>query len=221
MAIIKDYLNTNNMNTLADWMTQHLVPTYFGSVVAASSTTLNCYDSDDNTVLNINIGANQYSDIITAYASETVSTSLSNGEGISKITYAATCSRGCLLTFSSGSNGRMEVLITKSNNNITTVVFSKGITTNNGQLYGMYCVAWGDINPISSLSVTPITTAQQTQIVPFLSNAPYGTISYTPDAFYIPVGQYYGMGIGQLTLNGNIYLTNGYWAIKDGAVSTS
>ena len=219
MAIIKDYLNTNSMNTLADWMTQHLVPTYFGSVVATSSTTLNCYDSDGNIVLIIHPGSSSSNNAITAYASETVSISLTNNEGISKITYAAVCSRGCLLTFSSGTNGRMEVLITKSNNNITTVVFRKGL--DGGQLGGMYCVAWGDIDPISYLSVTPITTAQQTQIVPFLSNAPYGTISYTPDAFYIPVGQYYGMGIGQLTLNGNIYLTNGYWAIKDGAVSSS
>ena len=197
-------------------MVQHLVPTYFGSVVATSSTNIECYDSDGNTILIIHPATGN---AITVYASETTSISLSNSEAINKITYAAACSHGCLLTFASGSNGRMEVLITKSNNNITTIVFRKGL--DGGQLSGFYCVAWGDIDPISYLSVTPITTAQQTQIVPFVSNAPYGTISYTPDAFYIPVGQYYNMGIGQMTLNGNIYLTNGYWAIKDGAVSTS
>lgn len=216
MAIIKTHLNTSDLSILRGWMNQYLVPNYFESIIISSGV-INCYDADGHTVLTI--GPWSSDNFVKVYYDTENYSYFSNNIGMTSVTYASSCSHGCLLSFGNSGSGHMEILITKTNNNITSIVVSKGST--GLDLNSMYCIAWGDVQPISSLSVTPIKTAQQTQIVPFVSNAPYGTISYTPDAFYIPVGQYYNMGIGQMTLNGNIYLTNGYWAIKDGAVSTS
>ena len=56
---------------------------------------------------------------------------------------------------------------------------------------------------------------EQTLLCPFCTNANLGEPSYTPNAFWIPFGQYYSMGYGTLAMNGVTYLTNGYWCIKD------
>ena len=216
MAITKDYLNTNDFTVITSWMNQHLVPTYFNSVTYADST-ITCKDSDDHTILTITSGY-----VVTLYASASLSKVFNNGVSLSKVTNASMCANGCLIEFYGSASGA-ALLITKTNNNVVSVTYSIGAESSGIKGYlGTYtCVAWGDISPIESFSCTPITTAQQTQIMPFLSNAPYGTVSYTPNAFLIPIGQYYTMGTGQLTLNGNIYLCNGYWAVKDGTVPTS
>lgn len=215
MSIIKDYLNSGDLNDLKNWMDEHLVPQYFASVTYANST-ITCKDADNNILLTISSTF-----VVTMYASGTLSKAISDpNAAFNRITYCALSTYGCIIEYVGSYVGAIgTILISKTNNNITAVVCSAGLSKS---ALGTYtCIVWGDTDPLGTFACTPITTAQQTQIMPFLSSAPYGTVSYTPNAFLIPIGQYYDMGIGQLTINGNIYLCNGYWAIKDGAVSAS
>jgi hypothetical protein len=122
------------------------------------------------------------------------------------------CANGALIRCGASST-QSDFIITKTNNNKTAFVYFQGnvtqLTRNNFRV-----VAWGDTTPDTTRSYTA-TEANQTQFVPFCTDAALGDVSYTPNAFYIPVGQHFNMGIGKLTMDGVDYLTNGYWAIKD------
>lgn len=202
MAITKDYLNTSDLNTLATWMRTNLVPDYFAAVTVESGV-ITCTDADGNTLLT------KGSNSLTAYKSASASAGISPHAGMQTVTEAYNCANGALLVFSNGTY-TAHVLITKTNNGATAIVFSQ--PTIPGFTNGISSVAWGDILPNNAYAFTALT-ANQTQLVPFCTDAALGTVSYTPNAFYIPVGQYRAFGV--MTLDGVNYLTNGYWAIKD------
>lgn len=206
MAITKDYLNTSDLNTLATWMRTNLVPDYFAAVTYADST-ITCTDADGNTLLTFGVG-------ITAYKSATASVTMINVNPT--FSYAYTCANGAILEStvpSSPSSAVNCTLITKTNNGKTAIVFSAGTAA---AVYrsNIKRVAWGDAQPDTVFAFTQIT-ANQTQLVPFCTDAAIDVPSYTPNAYYIPVCQNPSMGNGKLTIDGTTYLTNGYWAIKD------
>jgi len=212
MAITKDYLNTNDVNVFAAWMQANLVPDYFAAVTVENAA-VTCTDADGNTLLTISWGTTGGGNLVltfNAYKSGSYATTFSRGS-ISVCQYCASCANGALVVWkaTNGDNMQQALLITKTNNGKTALIFA------GENLYSTtLCIAWGDVAPDSTYSFTPLT-ANQTQLVPFCTDAALSTPSYTPDAFYIPVGQYYSMGIGKLALDGTTYLTNGYWAIKD------
>ena len=213
MAITKDYLNTSDWSVLAAWMQTNLVPNFFAEAVIENST-LNCKDADGNILMSKGSGTG----VITAYKSTTDSASMSPGsstagQALGKLTYACKCTNGALLVFEQGAY-IAHVIITKTNNNKTAIIFCQPNNATTTLTSLLNCVTWGDAMPNISYSFSAIPT-NQTQLVSFCTDASYGSISFTPFAFYMPVGQYYNMGIGSITMNGHVYLTNGYWAILD------
>lgn len=206
MAITKDYLNTSDLGTLAAWMQANLVPDYFAAVTFGNNT-LTCADGEGNTLLTISA----ISGVVTAYKSASITVTLTSAIP-APFTYACTCANGAIIESVSGQNHGC-MLITKTNNGATAIVFSAG-TSGTVCRSGIKSVAWGD-GQAENTRAFYTSTEEQTQIVPFLTDAAFGAVSYTPNAFYIPVGQYYNAGIGVLTISGVNYLTNGYWAIKD------
>lgn len=203
MAITKDYLNTSDLNTLATWMRTYLVPDFFAAVTFAGST-ITCTDADGNTLLTFGTG-------IAAYKSQSASVTLSSSMP-TPITYACMCANGAYMHFGTSST-QSDLIITKTNNNKTAIVYFQGNVTQLAR-NNFRVVAWGDTTP-DTLRAYTATEANQTQFVPFCTDAALGDVSYTPNAFYIPVGQNYNVGIGKLTMDGVTYLTNGFWAIKD------
>ena len=61
--------------------------------------------------------------------------------------------------------------------------------------------------------------AQQTCMTPFITNADIGDVSYTPNARYLTAHSSYASGIGKMLLGTDTWITNGYWAIKDGGAA--
>ena len=51
--------------------------------------------------------------------------------------------------------------------------------------------------------------------MPFITYANIGTRSYTPAAFYAPVGQFYELKKGTVMYDDKYYVTNGFWFIED------
>ena len=60
-------------------------------------------------------------------------------------------------------------------------------------------------------------SAQQNCLVPFATNANIGDTSYTPYAYYIAMGTNYAIGFGKFEMGDSVYISNGYWAIREGS----
>lgn len=131
-------------------------------------------------------------------------------------------------------NGVLTMMVTKDNNNKTTVIASGRIWQQQGDGAGstftaihpsdfrenLICYAEDNKAPLKKFNFVTDAT-NQSQLVPFTTSPEYGTISYTPNAFYIP--RLYGSPSSsydvwfEANVNGYRYLTNGYWAIRDDA----
>lgn len=206
MAITKDYLNTTDLGVLATWMQSNLCPKYFESVTYKNNV-LTCTDADENVLLTI-----AKTGVATAYKSAS-STVILTGAIPAPFTYACTCANGAMIDSASGSSlGCM--LITKTNNNKTAIVYSAG-NANTVCRSGIKRVAWGDDQFDDTTFAYSVISGNQTQLVPFLTDSELGTSSFTPDAYYMPSVQYPNIGISTISLDGHIYLTNGYWTILD------
>ena len=207
MAITKEYLNDD-----FDALTSFLSDSGFFGSVTHSESVITCKDSDNNTVLTIDHSAS--STVMTVYASNLVSQSISaNG---AKPKYGYSCTNGLIIHMQSSNNYRQFIAVAKTNLDKLAVVMSSTGTASSieNASKSFYCVSFGDVAPLATDTFTP-REKNQTQIVPFTTNNAANTVSYTPNAGYLAVAQYYNMGLGTLTINGDDYLTNGYWVIKD------
>lgn len=140
------------------------------------------------------------------------------------VTYAYSCSNGVMLAIHQNSNYNAYIMITENNlGELTFIVsYTSGTSSGTGHLTQCFAMAYGDegalAHPSSSvynpIIITPIVR-NQTQITPFVTYAEEGTLSYTPNAGWFSASQNYGTGDGKILINGDLYITNGYWAIKD------
>ena len=204
MAITKTVIN-NDFSILQSFLQSSGL---FNSV-ELSENTITMKDSDGNTIATIDTNIT-----ITAYANASTSAAASystfNGASIQ---YGYKCANGIMLPVTGSGNKTAHILIAKTNNNKVAFTFTK-IHINTAAAYtNCYCTAWGDEN-VNENAFTA-KAAEQTLMCPFCTNAIMGETSYTPNAFWMPFGQYYNMGYGKLTDDGTTYLTNGYWCIKD------
>lgn len=178
----------------------------FGSVELGTDI-VTMKDGDGNTLATIETGLT-----IRAYINSSTSASVSYFNS-GYILYGYKCTNGVLLFVTGTSGYQGHILISKTNNNKVAFVFSSAHASTTIVYTTYYCVAWGDYDT-STFTFTG-KSAEQTLMSPFCTNANMGETSYTPNAFWLPFGQYYNMGYGTLTMNGVTYLTNGYWCIKD------
>lgn len=110
-----------------------------------------------------------------------------------------------------------SVLISKTNNESMACIFSVGSSATTILYTAVQHVAIGDSTTLSTTTTFTPESGQQTCLVPFATNAEIGTTSYTPDAFYIPMNPNYAMGIGKFVMGADTYISNGYWAIREGS----
>ena len=164
-------------------------------------------DGDGNTLATIETGLT-----IRAYIDSSTSASVSYFNS-GYILYGCNCTNGVLLFVTGTSGYQGHILISKTNNNKVAFVFSSAHSVSPNPYTTYYCVAWGD-DDTSTFTFTG-KASEQSLMCPFCTNAIMGETSYTPNAFWMPFGQYYNMGYGKLTDDGTTYLTNGYWCIKD------
>ena len=220
MAITKKFINADQSKLKA-----FLEETgFFGSVTVDSSDSsfLDLYDDDDNLLCMLSKEkCRLYWDDSTDYLEITLATGASNGG----VTYAYSCPNGIMLACHQNQNYNAYIMITMTNNNkIAFIVSYTGSSGSTGAHVKMcFPIAWGDDGTLahpsgSSYNQFEITTnvRNQSQITPFVTYAEEGTLSYTPNAGWFSASQNYGTGDGKITTDDGVYISNGYWCIKDG-----
>lgn len=219
MAISRAKLG-NNSEFLA-WLQANTVPNIFASVsMRGDSSTIQALDDDGNVVFLMQSGQ------FVAYVNDNVQKTYSNGyaiidnSGDDRWSDIIGCDNGFILEAKSGGDKRylLVLMCAKTNNGKVAVVFATGDTPSRTTVLrsGIQHIARGD-NPSLETATSFFTeSAAQTVLTPFATNANIGDVSYTPDAFYMPMHSAYSAGIGKFSLGSDIFITNGYWAIRDG-----
>ena len=215
--ITKTYINDD-----MDALTSFIAASGLFDAVTNENSTIICKDADGNTLLSIAVPtAANGNVVVTAFASASVSKAVtwsyykSGSIGV-HFTYAYACTNGVIIALQNamGNDYYAAVLISKNNQGIPVIVLCDAIAPTANAYRTFWAVSWGDVAPLSTFNFT-VNSRSQTTVVPFMSNNDISASSYTPNAGYIPVGQYYNMGYGTLVIDGTDYLANGYWAIRD------
>lgn len=212
-----------NISELAAWMQENAVPNFFKAVTYENSV-LTATDADDKVVLTIK-GAKNGSDYFRAYRGE------SNYLGVNFAEFPhhsyptidlIGCDNGFMIkckTFDTSYNAKeFAALFAMTSNSKPAIIFPSALSSTANAQYttGLNHVAFGDSATIATTTTFTPESAQQTVMTPFATNADVGDTSYTPNAFYMPMGQNYAQGMGKFLLGADTYITNGYWCIKDG-----
>lgn len=206
-----------NREALATWLQENAVPGFFKTVTYTSGTdSIACTDADDNTILEIKDGNGNI------YAYRATGNSIHMSESNQMLggyrMDVIGCDNGFIIenALNNGS-GQIDMLVTKTNNDKIAIIWgysSSSKTT--GRTSGIQHVAWGDSETLATTTGFTPEAGQQTVLVPFVTNANIESISYTPDAFWISMNFNYNMGIGKFRMGGDMFISNGYWAIRDG-----
>lgn len=220
MAITKKFINADQSKLKA-----FLEETgFFGSVTVDSSNSsfLDLYDDDDNLLCKISptMCMLYWDDNASHHLDITLATGASNGG----VTYAYSCPNGIMLACHQNQNYNSYIMVTKTNNDkLAFIVSYTGSSESSGDhVKNFFPIAWGDdgtlAHPSGSVynqfTITP-NTRNQTQITPFVTYAEEG-MSYTPNAGWFSASQNYSTGDGKITTDDGVYISNGYWCIKDG-----
>lgn len=220
MAITR--VHVSGLSELATWLNENAT-SFFSRVETDGTNVWSAWDNEGNKVLQFSAS------FVIAFRSDG-SAAVSTGDRISSIGSEGAdiiaCNNGIIINTScfhsdgAGQTMGFGILITKTNNDKVAIIFSCGETPmrNTNYLYlELRHVALGDNTSSSTTTTFTPESASQTVLIPFITNANFGDVSYTPDAFYMPAHSAYSAGIGKFSLGGDIFITNGYWAVRDAA----
>lgn len=209
-----------SIEALASWMQENAVPNIFKSVTYADSV-LTATDADDNVVLEIKCVTS--SSFFRAYraSGNYIGYNLKQIPRPSNPTIEIIgCDNGfmfsCAVVSSDEYARYMSALFTKTNNDKVAVIFSaeNKSTATAALTEALIHVAFGDSATKATTTTFTPEAGQQTSLTAWKTNPDPGTVSYTPKAFYLDMHSGYSSGIGKFVLNGEEYITNGYWAIS-------
>lgn len=203
MAISRMYIGSD-MQALTNFLTSTGL---FNSVILDNSI-ITCKDISNNVLLTIT-ATQSFKWAVTAYV-DSEHYHMHEYES-TYVTYGYNCENGAFIVFSQTGNTDISVVLSKTNNNKVAVVMPDSYSNRNV----LYSVAFGDTYPIRSYTISP-SVSEQTMLSPFITNAATGISSYTPNAFYIPFGEYVGRGYAKFIMGGKYYMTDGYFAVYDG-----
>lgn len=207
-------------------MQENAVPSIFKSVAYADSV-LTATDADDNTVLTIK-GVQNGGDYFRAYREENNYIGINFGRfphNTQSTINIIGCDNGfmfnCVVHNTNYQNAEFAALVTKTNNDRVAIIFPSTTPSSSPQQYtsALQHVAFGDSATIATTTTFTPESAQQTCMTPFITNADVGDVSYTPNARYLKAHSSYASGIGKMLLGTDTWITNGYWAIKDGGAT--
>lgn len=194
----------------------YLVPDYFASAENAGTYGMNFKDADGNILFNGDWSGNAFR--FTWYRSNSAT------GFIDLQTYLVavyTCTNGVFFVYSDTYN---ETSPTSANNIIAFTKDKNGVTgaavfvSPSDKKY--YTFDWSDVDASTYYNVE-WNSGQFTQFVPIATHASEGNPNYFHNAYYFPVSQIYTSGFGKFmdATNNEIYMTNGYIAIKDGGAT--
>lgn len=239
MAITKRYINLAMSGSDAlSWLQAYLQTALVDTLGIAESVAID--ELDDTKLIVSGTGititltkANSAISSITSKCSNDDSTkALSLSSGADTASYIMTTSTSALLLFT-GSNGRYQIpiIFAKTNNSKMAMILSDGAVDTGGSTSlfpggSKYYIFSGDDNTIQTTQRTyTVDKSQaaltQVQIVPFITNPPIGTASYTVGTYTATLSNIvcdrYG-GWEDYILGDHHYLTNGGWWLKDDPV---
>ena len=213
MAITR--AQVTGLDNVAAWLTANFVPSFFKSVTV-SDDVLTAIDADNNPIFVVDNSQKKF----LAYRGENNAIEMTNnGYAIigSRVVDLIGCANGFILDHATQTGSKtFALLCAKTNNGKVAVIFN--IANNGSSAYGsgVKHVALGDSESISTTTTFTSESGQQTSFATWCTNADAGVASYTPNAYFMPMGQVYSNGIGKFIIGTDTYITNGYWAIKDG-----
>ena len=209
---------------LATWMQANAVPNIFKSVTIDGASNITATDDDDNVCLYIKYG---YGGYFRAYSGESSYASIGMQYVVARSTASDVigCDNGFMLSGkvedSSLNQKNFAFLCTKTNNGKPAIIFQSDLSKSGANVYTqtLHHIAFGDTTSTSLYTTTTFTpeSGQQNCLVPFATNANIGDTSYTPYAYYIVMGTNYAMGFGKFEMGDSVYISNGYWAIREGS----
>ena len=229
MAITKS--GVKSMQALAEWLQANAVPEYFASV-SIDAKTITCSDANGNPLMVYSVTNHSFSIYKTSGGNaETFTIATSNYSDAEPTTdypaIVAKCGGGLMVLINCAYSGSapgwycLNFIITKTNNDITAVIAGTYKGSNKAganatvSTTNIHSVALGDAEDATKTRTFYPSAQNQTQFASFTTYAKPDTTSYTPNAFYMLVGEYYDWYYGKFTAGGDTYITNGYWAIKD------
>ena len=217
--------------TFAAFIQENLVPSIFKAATYNSETgVLTCTDDDDNTALAIRGGSTATSEQYYFRAYRTAAGGYlyqnfnafpnSSGNGFDVIA----CDNGLICTAGviapNGYGRTFCFMIAKTNNGKPAIIFGEQSSNVEAACKtNITHVALGDSPTMSTTTTFTPESGNQTVITPFITNADVGGKSYTPSAGYMPAHSNYGSGLNKFLLGADMYITNGYWCIKDGGAA--
>lgn len=203
MAISKTYLG-GDLSSVSSFLDS---TDLFSSVEFANGT-ITCKNNDDTTVLTITKPDDYTWTFTVSLAGSHTWEKTYSSHGLN---YGYKCGNGVFLVLNySSQDNKYSIIITKNNNSNVSFVFPDSFDYRNK----VYCLTYTDAYPVTYYNVA-CSVAGQTVLSPFITNAGDNESSYMPYAFYIPFGEYVGRGYAKFTMNGKMYMTDGYWAVRD------
>lgn len=214
MSISSTPLNTASYSDILEPLRAHLVPDFFANIELESGS-LMFYDTDGNLVF----------EMTAAYAVRAYRSASSYAESSFAslvFTDITSCKNGAILIAQYQSfTYSIAFLFSKTNNDSTAIMFGNDSGTAHPQAATTTFnrVAWGDAQ-LSTVQTTVFTPSYgfQTQLVPFCTDATFGSTSFTPNAFYMPMyrnSDVQQTAVDQFVANGATYICYNAWAIKD------
>lgn len=224
-------MRTKDFATFAAFVQETLVPNIFKTVTYDSETgILTCTDDDDNTALAIKGGSTATSGqyYFRAYRTaaggyfyqnfNTFPNASGNGLDVIACYNGLICTAGT--TDTSGYGRTFCFMIAKTNNGKPAIIFGNQVANVEAACKeNIAHIALGDSPTMATTTTFTPESGNQTVITPFITNADVGGKSYTPSAGYMPAHSNYGSGLNKFLLGADMYITNGYWCIKDGGAA--
>lgn len=213
-----------NVEALASWMQTNAVPNIFKSVTFSSGV-LTATDADDNTVLEIHGGTGSVNQgYFRAYRAENnylgfALSSFPTNRGGTLTIQIIGCDNGFIIGCTIGigyGDVNFAALFAKTSKDKPAIIFPSNPNETSPQQYttALNHVAFGDSATMSTTTTFTPEAGQQTSLTAWKTNSDPGATSYTPKAFYLDMHSGYSSGMGKFILNGEEYITNGYWAIS-------
>lgn len=237
MAVVETFGITSPLK-IFNYLNDNAVPTYFSRVEFVddeNGTYINCFEPSGELFIKLTFASTENSTIIYKGANQTGAESVPTydwfGSTNVNIGYAAKCDGGILIVTdwtSLNSEKYVSMIITKNQRGKCACIMtnssnpgSSGADIPNLLMRNVHAVSFGDNVDANKLRNIYCVSQNQTQFVPFPTYSNQGEVSYTPNALYMQTGVYYGMRYGQFMSDNNIYITNGYWVVKDSAIAFS
>lgn len=148
--------------------------------------------------------------------------------------YAYSCENGVLIGVNASHVDNFTgtpiywILITSNNNGKPVAVWCESTSNEYApsrvatDMNTEYVICSSDVAPLNSVTRHTPQDRNQTVVSPFFTNSGSGEISYTPNAGRLLACNFHDFILTEkaheIIMDGNIYLTNGYWVLKVGSV---